>query len=136
MPPPATFSTRLEASAYHSPIAGSQWQPLRDAVIKQALAMGFEEETMMERGVHWYDDQDPFGHIANPAYGNFASAQGVRIFESFEAQLGKEKMESLMSGKGIGVVLGDYNCRFRRPVSYPDSVSLFFEVCLACGWLR
>lgn len=55
----------LHGSSYQAPGGGSLYAPLREKMIALALAMGYDEETMIKCGVNWSDDQDPFKHIKN-----------------------------------------------------------------------
>ncbi|KAF0319265.1 hypothetical protein GQ607_013514 [Colletotrichum asianum] len=114
-----TFTSRLEASSYHAPGGGAAYQPLRESLIKKILEQGYDEETMIEHGVVWADDQDPFGHIMNAGFSHFASSCNFRVFESFEAQLG-DKINDFINAKGIGVMVKQFTVDIKRPVSYPD----------------
>ncbi|KAJ0332040.1 hypothetical protein COL922a_011516 [Colletotrichum nupharicola] len=115
------FTSRLEASSYHAPGGGAAYQPLRESLIKKILEQGYDEETMIEHGVVWADDQDPFGHIMNAGFSHFASSCNFRVFESFEAQLGG-KINDFINAKAIGVMVKQFTVDIKRPVSYPDSI--------------
>ncbi|KAI0466984.1 hypothetical protein F4859DRAFT_526268 [Xylaria cf. heliscus] len=118
---PTKFKNQLEASSYHAPGGGELYKPLRDKIVSQALAQGYDEATMMEHGVVWADDQDPFGHIMNAGFPHYASACNFRLFESFEEHL-KDKFQDLMRARGIGVIVKTSTLNIKRPVSYPDSI--------------
>lgn len=119
--PLAKFKSQLEASSYHAPGGGEAYRPLRENVVKVAIGMGYDPDTMIEHGVIWADDQDPFGHIMNHAYSHYVSVCNFRLFETFEAQL-KDKYQALFKANGIGVMTRSLTVDLRRPVSYPDSV--------------
>ncbi|KAI0189895.1 hypothetical protein F4808DRAFT_31841 [Astrocystis sublimbata] len=119
---PATFKTQLEASSYHAPGGGELYKPLRAAIVELALAQGYDGPTMMEHGVVWADDQDPWGHIMNAGFPHYVSACNFRLFESFEAHLKKDKFMDLMQVRGIGVIVKSTTLDIKRPVSYPDSI--------------
>lgn len=125
MPSHANFKTRLDASSYHAPGGGKAYDSLRAAIVSQATAMGCDTATMTEHGVTWADDQDPFGHIKFHAFPHFSAVTNVRLFESFEQQLG-DKCDDLLKARGIGVIGKNLNVEFKRPVSYPDAVSLIY----------
>jgi hypothetical protein len=118
---PAKFNSQLEASSYHAPGGGELYKPLREKIVKQALEQGYDETTMLEHGVTWADDQDPWGHIMNAGYPHYVSACNFRLFESFEEHL-KDKFQDLMKVRGIGVIVKSSTLDIKRPVSYPDSV--------------
>ncbi|KAI1277937.1 hypothetical protein F5Y07DRAFT_407121 [Xylaria sp. FL0933] len=115
------FKSQLEASSYHAPGGGELYKPVREKIVGQALAQGYDEATMMEHGVVWADDQDPWGHIMNAGFPHYASACNFRLFESFEEHL-KGKFEDLMKVRGIGVIVKTITVDIKRPVSYPDSI--------------
>ncbi|RYP08102.1 hypothetical protein DL764_002085 [Monosporascus ibericus] len=118
---PAKFKTQLEASSYHAPGGGELYKPLREKIVRQALEQGYHEASMMEHGVVWADDQDPWGHIMNAGFPHYASACNFRLFESFEEHL-KDKFQDLMKARGIGVIVKTTTLDIKRPVSYPDSI--------------
>ncbi|KAI1176065.1 hypothetical protein F4777DRAFT_548289 [Nemania sp. FL0916] len=124
---PVKFKSQLEASSYHAPGGGELYKPLRERIVKQALAQGYDEATMMEHGVKWADDQDPWGHIMNAGFPHYASAVGFRMFEGFEAQL-KDKFQDLMQARGIGVIVKSSTLNIKRPVSYPDSIIIAIRI--------
>ena len=119
---PSKFKSQLEASSYHAPGGGELYKPLRENIVHQALAQGYDEASMMEHGVSWADDQDPWGHVKNAQFPNFVSACNFRLFESFEKHL-KEKFQDLMKASGLGVIVKKTTLNIKRPVSYPDAVS-------------
>lgn len=125
---PIKFKTQLEASSYHAPGGGDLYKPLREKLVSQALAQGYDEPTMMEHGVVWADDQDPWGHIMNAGFPHYASACNFRLFESFEEHL-KDKFQDLMKVRGIGVIVKTSTLDIKRPVSYPDSVCIDGKPC-------
>ncbi|KAH8157476.1 hypothetical protein CIB48_g10773 [Xylaria polymorpha] len=117
----AKFKSQLEASSYHAPGGGELYKPLREKIVTQALAQGYDEATMMEHGVVWADDQDPWGHIMNAGFPHYSSACNFRLFESFEEHL-KDKFPDLMKARGIGVIVKSSTINIKSPVSYPDSI--------------
>ncbi|KAI1453445.1 hypothetical protein F4805DRAFT_443229 [Annulohypoxylon moriforme] len=115
------FKSQLEASSYHSPGGGEAYGPLREKIVSQAVGQGYDQATMMEHGVVWADDQDPWGHIMNAGFPHYVSACNFRFFESFEEHL-KDKFQDLMKVRGIGVIVKSSTLDIKRPVSYPDSI--------------
>ena len=62
-----------------------------------------------------WGDMDAFQHVNNTVY--------FRYFESARiAYLEQLQLPDFMSGRGVGPILHSINCRFRRPVTYPDMV--------------
>jgi hypothetical protein len=121
MTTPKPFPSALDASSNQSPGGGELYAPLRKNIVETALAKGYDKATMIEIAVSWADDQDPFGHVKNAAYGGFVSACNVRVFHSFEAQL-KDHFDDFMNAKHIGCLVSSITTRLMRPVKFPDSV--------------
>ncbi|KAJ8123483.1 hypothetical protein ONZ43_g582 [Nemania bipapillata] len=118
---PVQFKSQLEASSYLAPGGGQLYSPLREKIVSQALSQGYDQGSMMEHGVVWADDQDPWGHIMNAKFPHCVSASNFRFFESFEEHL-KDKFQDLMKVRGIGVIVKSSTLDIKRPVSYPDSI--------------
>lgn len=62
-----------------------------------------------------WGDMDAFQHVNNTVY--------FRYFESPRiAYLEQLQVPDFMGGRGVGPILHSINCRFRLPVTYPDTV--------------
>ncbi|HEX4149289.1 MAG TPA: thioesterase family protein [Pirellulales bacterium] len=66
--------------------------------------------------VQW-GDQDPFGHVNNTIY--FRWFETARIAYLERIQLTGREPDS-----GLGPILANISCQFRRPVTYPDWVQI------------
>ncbi|KFY01096.1 hypothetical protein O988_02917 [Pseudogymnoascus sp. VKM F-3808] len=121
MAPPVAFPSALAASSYHAPGGGELYAPLREKVIATAVAMGYDRETMVEYGVNWSDDHDPFGHVKNHAYPSLMTMCNMRVIFSFEPYL-KEKYADFMNAKTIGCLVKSTTLDLKRPVTFPDSL--------------
>ncbi|KAI1207296.1 uncharacterized protein F4807DRAFT_435209 [Annulohypoxylon truncatum] len=126
-------SQRLADSAYHSPYShagapiphpndADPYAPLRARALASLEAMGYGPKTMVERGVVWAEDQDPFGHVMNSQYAHFFSTCFHRVMESFDQFLSKEEFDDMIHARTVIPVLRKYEVDFRRQVKYPDSV--------------
>ena len=71
---------------------------------------------VIEIPVAW-GEMDSFQHVNNVAY--FRYFESVRILYSEKLGLHKEKDET-----GIGPILGSTSCKYRLPLTYPDTVSV------------
>ena len=40
---------------------------------------------------------------------------------------GEQKARDMIKGKGISLILGELSIKYRRPVVYPDTVSVFIN---------
>lgn len=90
--------------------------------------MGYDPATMVERGVVWAEDQDPFGHVMNSAYMHFMSMCFHRVMESYDEYLSEAEYDDMIHARNVSPVIRNYQLNIRRPVTYPDSVrSSFFS---------
>ena len=119
---PTKFTTPLEASSYLQPGGGEAYAPLRRKVMETATAMGYDPVTMVECGIKWAEDQDPFGHVGNSIYPHYMALSNLRVFESFAEYLGDNRFMDPMKERGIGPLVKTYTLDLKRPTSYPDSV--------------
>lgn len=68
-----------------------------------------------------WGDMDAFQHVNNTVY--------FRYFESARiAYLEQLQVPDFLSGRGVGPILHSINCRFRLPVTYPDTVIIGVRV--------
>ena len=71
---------------------------------------------VIETAVVW-GDMDAFQHLNNTTY--FLYFESVRI-----AYFERLKLLEYMEATGIGPILASTNCRFKIPLTYPDTVSI------------
>ena len=71
---------------------------------------------MIEIPIAW-GEMDSFQHVNNAAY--FRYFESARIRYSEKLGLYKQKDET-----GIGPILGSTSCKYRLPLTYPDTVSV------------
>jgi hypothetical protein len=124
--------SRLAESAYNSPYshAGAPgphpntnpYAALRGRALSTLEAMGFDPETMVERGVLWAEDQDPFGHVMQSQYMHFLGTCFHRVMESYDGFLGRQEYEDMIQARSVVPAIRRYDLDIRRQVKYPDSV--------------
>lgn len=132
--PASDKKTRLADSAYLSPYSqegaprphpnGNPYAPLRARALATLEALGYDPSTMVERGVVWAEDQDPFGHVMHSQYVHFLGACSHRFMESFNEFLSEEEYEDMIHGRTVVPVVRKYELEIRRQVKYPDSVCI------------
>lgn len=77
---------------------------------------------VIEVPIAW-GDMDAFGHVNNTVF--------FRYFESARiAYLDRLEFRGADGGPGIGPILASTQCRFRRPLAYPDTVLIGARVSL------
>jgi acyl-CoA thioester hydrolase len=80
----------------------------------EELLAGFP--VVIEIAVAW-GEMDAFQHVNNVAY--FRYFESVRI-----AYLERSGFLEAMARAGVGPILAETCCRFRRPLTYPDTLSV------------
>jgi hypothetical protein len=125
--------SRLADSAYNSPYgrAGAPsthpnsdpYAPLRSKALATLESMGYDPETMVERGVVWAEDQDPFGHVMHSQYMHFMGTCFHRVMESYDESLSEEEYNGMVTGKTVVPLVRKYELSISRQVQYPDAVS-------------
>lgn len=75
---------------------------------------------VVEFPVAW-GDMDAFGHVNNTRYFRWFEDGRIAYFEA----LG---INQLMEQSGVGPILSSTNCRFRIPLTYPDTVQIGADV--------
>jgi acyl-CoA thioesterase FadM len=124
--------SRLAESAYNSPYARAgaptphpntdPYAPLRAKAIATLEAMGYDPQTMVERGIVWAEDQDPFGHVMQSQYMNFLGTCFHRVMESYDEFLDEKEYNDMILAKTVVPVVRRYELDIRRQVKYPDAV--------------
>ncbi|KAM5343726.1 hypothetical protein ACJ41O_012263 [Fusarium nematophilum] len=84
--------------------------------------MGFDPKTMVEHGVVWAEDQDPFGHVTQSKYMQFLGTCFHRVMESYDEFLSEDEYRQMILGKGVIPVVKRYELDIKRQVKYPDSL--------------
>ncbi|KAI0102568.1 hypothetical protein GGR51DRAFT_287077 [Nemania sp. FL0031] len=125
---------KLAQSAYNSPYSragaptphpnSDPYSTLRSRALATLEAMGYDPTTMVEHGVDWAEDQDPYGHVKHSQYMRWAGSCLYRIREAYGEWLSQQEIEDLIKGKNVIVVVGKYEMDIRRQVKYPDSVRI------------
>ena len=88
--------------------------------------MGFDPNTMVEHGVLWAEHQDPYGHVMQSQFMQFAGGCFFRVMESYDEYLSKEECDDLIQGKSVIPAVRRYELNIRRQLKYPDAVRGFF----------
>lgn len=129
--------SRLAESAYNSPYSRSgapgphpntdPYAPLRAKALVTLEAMGYDPETMVERGIVWAEDQDPFGHVMQSQYMTFLGICFHRVMESYDEFLNEDEYNGMILAKTVVPVVRRYELDIRRQVKYPDAVGTMCE---------
>ncbi len=71
---------------------------------------------VVEIPVRWAD-MDPFQHVNNTVYFRYFEIARIGYFERLD-------LIEFMQGERLGPILAAIDCRFRFPITYPDTVSV------------
>ncbi|KAH8883074.1 hypothetical protein GQ53DRAFT_664760 [Thozetella sp. PMI_491] len=127
---PRPHKSRLAESSYNSPYsrAGAPsphpntdpYAPLRARALATLEAMGYDPDTMVERGIVWAEDQDPFGHVMQGQFMSFFGMCFYRVMESYDQFLSKQEYDDMVNARTVVPLVRKYNLDIRRQVKYPD----------------
>lgn len=76
------------------------------------LLAGFP--VVIDQAVRW-GDLDAFGHVNNTVFFQYFESARIAYFE---------RIGFTGAGSGVGPILHSTNCRFRRPLAYPDQLKV------------
>ncbi|KAI3390884.1 hypothetical protein diail_8445 [Diaporthe ilicicola] len=107
------------------------YAPLRASALSTLEAMGYDPSTMVERGVVWAEDQDPFGHVMHSQYMHFLGACFHRFMESYSEILSEQEYDDMIHARTVVPVIRKYELEIRRQTKYPDSVCWVTEQLIA-----
>lgn len=71
---------------------------------------------IVETPVAW-GEMDAFGHVNNIVYFRYFESARIAYFEKLD-------MPEFIGRDPVGPILAETTCRFRAPLSYPDTVSI------------
>lgn len=133
-----TRLSRLAQSAYNSPYSRTgaptphpnqdPYAPLRATALATLEAMGYDPETMVERGIIWAEDQDPFGHVMHSQYMTFLGTCFHRVMESYDQFLNDKEYNDMILAKTVVPVVRKYELDIRKQVVYPDAVRTIMKI--------
>lgn len=63
-----------------------------------------------------WGDMDAFGHLNNTVYLRYFENARIAYFDAID-------LPGFSDGEGIGPILASLSCRFRLPLTYPDTVT-------------
>ncbi len=70
----------------------------------------------VEIPVAW-GEMDAFGHVNNTCYFRYFETARIKYFEAINAL-------DVMKATGVGPILAETRCRFLKPLSYPDNLTV------------
>jgi acyl-CoA thioester hydrolase len=62
-----------------------------------------------------WGEMDAFGHVNNTVFFRYFESARIAYFDAIG-------YDALMAEQGLGPILAETSCRFRRPLKYPDRV--------------
>ncbi|PWN32891.1 uncharacterized protein FA14DRAFT_79150 [Meira miltonrushii] len=82
---------------------------------------GFHGASIWPQIIAW-GDHDQFQHVNNVHFSKFIESNRMLFFSLVSKQMGEERHDDIVKGKGVGIILSSLAIRFRRPVLYPDTI--------------
>lgn len=86
-------------------------------------AAGYDASTVWEQKVCW-GDHDQFQHVNNVHFVRWFESARMFFATTLTKDLAPERQEEIAKGTGKSFILAGINVRYRRPVVYPDTVSM------------
>lgn len=77
------------------------YTPLRARAPAALEAMGYDPETMTERGVVWAEDQDPFGHVMQSQYMHYFGNTFHCVMESYSKYLSEREYDDMVHARSV-----------------------------------
>lgn len=93
--------------------------------IAALTAAGYDASTAWEQRVVW-GDHDQFQHVNNVHYVRWFESARMFFAESLtkDKHFMEERKQGVLRGTGQSFILAGINVRYRRPIVYPDTVSI------------
>lgn len=83
--------------------------------------MGYDAETLWPQKINW-GSHDAFNHVNNVHFVRYFESQRMVFAESIARDLGEQRQKEILTGKGVSFILAGINVKYRRPVTYPDTL--------------
>lgn len=84
----------------------------------------YDRESYWDQQIAW-GDLDSFRHLNNVRYVRFFESGRMRLTERLGEEVGGPKMaKDMMEGRGVSIILKSIDVRFKRPVTYPDTLMI------------
>ncbi|PWN21772.1 hypothetical protein BCV69DRAFT_297983 [Microstroma glucosiphilum] len=95
--------------------------PSLRALASRLEEMGYDAETLYPQTIVW-GSHDAFNHVNNVHFVRYFESQRMVFAESIARDLGEERQKEIVTGKGVSFILAGINIKYRRPVTYPDTL--------------
>ncbi|KXJ92642.1 hypothetical protein Micbo1qcDRAFT_232373 [Microdochium bolleyi] len=84
---------------------------------------------LLNHAVTW-GDMDSFGHVNNTVYNKWAESARVNWLRHFAAldPAHADEWRQLMTMKHVGVILQSITTKYKMPIVYPDTISVYYRL--------
>lgn len=107
-----------QGSEPHGVLPEDRASKAREALI----SMGYDAHSFWEQSIAW-GYHDAFRHVNNAHYLRFIESGRIQWMSKFGSMLGgKERVDAMLAGKGVSLILKSISINFRRPVTFPDTL--------------
>lgn len=87
----------------------------------EVAKLGYPRAGVYAQKVVW-GEHDQFRHVNNVHYIRWLENARMEWLEDITYRVDPKLRDDIVSGRNIGVILANTYCRYRRPVTYPDTV--------------
>ncbi|CAO1637560.1 unnamed protein product [Sympodiomycopsis kandeliae] len=92
------------------------------SLVTRLSELGYATPTLLHQSIRW-GDSDILKHVNNVHYVKFFESSRMQFIEHVADNLqDTSKKQDLIQGVGIGIILAEIRVKYRRPVTYPDSL--------------
>ncbi|KAL4062538.1 Thioesterase/thiol ester dehydrase-isomerase [Scleroderma citrinum] len=86
------------------------------------ISMGYDANSLWEQSIVW-GHHDAFRHVNNAHYLRFIESGRIRWLMNLGNLLGgEERVQTMLAGQGVSLILKSVNIDFRSPVTFPDTL--------------
>ncbi|TFK69123.1 hypothetical protein BDN72DRAFT_820459 [Pluteus cervinus] len=126
--PDAPPSNASQVASLHNTAQSSiTYEETLDAARATMTKSGFDPASFWEQKIVW-GDQDSFQHVNNAQYVRFFESARIKWMLALGNKIGgSERAEAMMRGQGVSLILKSIQVRFRRPVTYPDTLLVGYK---------
>lgn len=92
-----------------------------DECKKDIVKLGYLEQGIARHEVIW-GEHDQFRHVNNVHYLRWFESARMEWVSLMAQELSPELRNNIVEGRNVGMILAQTTCRYRRPVTFPDTV--------------
>lgn len=121
--PPKSSESIHPAKQGSEPVEQSMSMEEAAGAAREALvSMGYDANSFWEQSITW-GHHDAFRHVNNAHYLRFIESGRIQWLMNLGNALGgKERVQAMLAGQGVSLILKSVHIDFRRPITFPDTL--------------